>query len=75
VLLDRGRHWDVLHWLWLLNSHPDPLKQYLHGDKDSFLIAFYMAGKAQEYQQVREGGSVPFSLICNNSCGETVWCR
>jgi hypothetical protein len=56
VLFDRGRHWDVLHWAWLLSSHPDPLEQYLHGDKDAFLVAFFLAGKVQEYQQVVPGG-------------------
>jgi hypothetical protein len=53
LLLDRARHWDVLHWAWFLNSHPDPLLLYLHGDKDTFLMGFFLANKTREYQQVR----------------------
>lgn len=33
VLLDRVRHFDVLQWLWLLNSHTEVVYKAVHGDK------------------------------------------
>jgi hypothetical protein len=33
LLFDRARHFDVLQWLWLLNSHREVVYKALHGDK------------------------------------------
>lgn len=52
VVLDRGRHADVLEWLWFLNSHPRLTSQQLQGDKDTFPMAFGLAGKGTQFQQV-----------------------
>jgi hypothetical protein len=46
----------VLQWLWFLNSHVNPLQAHLLGDKDTFLLAFYLAGKGTEYEQVCGSG-------------------
>jgi hypothetical protein len=43
----------VLEWLWYLNSHPEVVYKSMHGDKDSFRLAFALAGKAANYTQVR----------------------
>jgi len=52
VLLDRRRHADVLEWLWFLNSNADVVYKFLHGDKDTFYIAFHLAGKLGSFYQV-----------------------
>jgi hypothetical protein len=53
MLLDRSAHADVLEWLWLLNSHHEVVYECVVGDKDTYRMAFEMAGKAQHYVQVR----------------------
>lgn len=35
VLIDRVRHYDVLQWMWLLNSHTEVMYKAMHGDKVS----------------------------------------
>ena len=49
----RVRHADVLEWLWFLNSHRKPVYEWVWGDKDTYHIAFALAGKASNFQQVR----------------------
>ncbi|KAF6265742.1 mannosyltransferase putative-domain-containing protein [Scenedesmus sp. NREL 46B-D3] len=56
ILLDRVAHYDVLEWLWLLNTHSSSgvpgvreagvVGKCIWGDKDTYLIAFQLAGKA-----------------------------
>eukprot|EP00882_Tetradesmus_deserticola_P029699 GHRQ01033290.1.p1 GENE.GHRQ01033290.1~~GHRQ01033290.1.p1 ORF type:complete len:153 (+),score=29.45 GHRQ01033290.1:489-947(+) len=46
VLFDRLRHYDVLEWLFWLNSHSDVTYQHMHGDKDTYRLAFSLAGVA-----------------------------
>ncbi|KAK9815073.1 hypothetical protein WJX73_006806 [Symbiochloris irregularis] len=53
-LIDRSRHWDVIEYLWLLNTHADPTHKLAYGDKDTFLLAFLLAGKGESYYQVGE---------------------
>ncbi|KAI8471635.1 MAG: mannosyltransferase putative-domain-containing protein [Monoraphidium minutum] len=52
LLVDRGRHYDALQWLWLLNSHTEVLYKAMHGDKDTYLLAFHLAGRAADFRQV-----------------------
>ncbi|PNG99199.1 hypothetical protein TSOC_015027, partial [Tetrabaena socialis] len=53
VLMDRAAHADVLEYLWWINSFGDRLyHRLLHGDKDTFALAFAAAGKAHCYRQV-----------------------
>lgn len=52
LLIDRARHADVLEWLWLLNAHKGLVHQCLVGDKDTYRLAFQLAGKGRDYQQV-----------------------
>lgn len=50
----RKRHADVLEWAWFINSYGDDgvYAQLMNGDKDSFLLAFALANKTDEYYQV-----------------------
>jgi hypothetical protein len=43
----------VLEYLWLLNSHHEWVYKHMHGDKDTFLLAFAMAGRLGDFKQVR----------------------
>ncbi|KAG2484565.1 hypothetical protein HYH03_016611 [Edaphochlamys debaryana] len=52
VLFDRRRLPLVLEWLWYLNSHSAFVYKKMHGDKDSFKLAFYLAGMLQNFTQV-----------------------
>ena len=56
-ILNREKHWDVLEWLLFLNMHhnityniPGTL-----GDKDTFRVAFALAGKKDDFVQVDKG--------------------
>jgi hypothetical protein len=55
LLIDRARHADVLEWMWLLNTHKGLVYRCLVGDKDTYKLAFELAGKAHDYWQVRIG--------------------
>eukprot|EP00882_Tetradesmus_deserticola_P019792 GHRQ01021331.1.p1 GENE.GHRQ01021331.1~~GHRQ01021331.1.p1 ORF type:complete len:527 (+),score=195.23 GHRQ01021331.1:138-1583(+) len=52
MLVDRLRHAEVLEYLWLLNSHHEWVYKHMHGDKDTFLLAFAMAGRLGDFKQV-----------------------
>uniref|UniRef100_A0A383VCU0 Uncharacterized protein n=1 Tax=Tetradesmus obliquus TaxID=3088 RepID=A0A383VCU0_TETOB len=52
ILFDRMRHAEVLEYLWLLNSHHEWVYKHMHGDKDTFLLAFAMAGRLRDFKQV-----------------------
>lgn len=43
---------QVLQYLWLLNSHHEWVYKHMHGDKDTFLLAFAMAGKKKDWRIV-----------------------
>ncbi len=43
----------MLEWLWFLNSHPETIYKLMYGDKDTFRLAFALAGKESAYHQVR----------------------
>ncbi|KAG2500725.1 hypothetical protein HYH03_001489 [Edaphochlamys debaryana] len=53
MMVDRTRHLDMLEWAWWLNSMgKDVTYKYVYGDKDTFGVAFAMAGKPTAYYQV-----------------------
>ncbi|KAG2500723.1 hypothetical protein HYH03_001487 [Edaphochlamys debaryana] len=53
VMVDRTRHLDMLEWAWWMNAMGHDLTyNYMYGDKDTFGVAFAMAGKPTEYYQV-----------------------
>jgi len=48
----RNLHADVLEWLWFVNSHSEVIYKLMYGDKDTFRLAFALAGKSDYYEQV-----------------------
>lgn len=58
LLLDLVRHGDVAEWALWINSFGDSVYRGLWGDKDTYALAFGVAGKAQEFNQVQVGGRV-----------------
>lgn len=52
VMACRLRHADVLEWLWFLNSHQAVVSDWMWGDKDTFRLAFALAGKEEDFWQV-----------------------
>ena len=51
----------MLEWLWFLNSHPGVTYRNMYGDKDTFRLAFHLAGKASAFWQA---GSQKLLLQC-----------
>lgn len=48
----RNLHADALEWLWFVNSHSEVIYKLMYGDKDTFRLAFALAGKSDFYEQV-----------------------
>ncbi|CAL8463979.1 g3514 [Coccomyxa elongata] len=67
LLLNRNMHSDVLEWLWFLNSHADTIYKLMYGDKDTFSLAFHLAGKAEQYHQVAIPPSCPLDASPQNA--------
>lgn len=61
---------DVLEWLWLLNSYSDVVYPLGWGDKDTYRLAFTLAGREKEFQQVRH---LSKQAVC--CCSTGVWFR
>ncbi|KAA6417834.1 MAG: hypothetical protein FRX49_12190, partial [Trebouxia sp. A1-2] len=55
ILLNRQKHADVLHWLWFVTTNSDFFYARMHGDKDTYRLAFALADKAGEYHQIKVG--------------------
>jgi hypothetical protein len=71
LLLDRRRHADVLEYLFWINSFADTVYREVHGDKDTFPLAFAVAGKAHEYSQMPVPPGEPAHLPCTCICCTT----
>jgi alpha 1,2-mannosyltransferase len=56
VAIDKERAWGVLDLAILLNEHWEEVYQFLHGDKDTFLLASILAGGGHQIIEHR-----PFS--------------
>lgn len=52
LLIDRVKHADVLEYLWWINSHSIYMFKLMYGDKDTFPLAFAVAGKAYDFIQM-----------------------
>jgi hypothetical protein len=62
MVLDKSRCWRALslsHWI---NQHSDVFYQFLHGDKDTFLIAWLML--AQPYHLIRHRPKLVEATLC-----------
>jgi hypothetical protein len=53
VLLDLEQHGDVVEWALWINSFGDSVYRALWGDKDTYALAFAVAGKAHEFKQMQ----------------------
>lgn len=65
MVIDKSRCWRALsltHWI---NQHSDAFYQYLHGDKDTFLIAWLML--AQPYHLIRHRPKLLESTLCQRA--------
>ena len=73
----RKRHADVIELLWFLNSWGSDLVYGLsYGDKDTFSLAFSLAGKPEQYYQVGPRGAALRSVECScTSCGRVAACH
>ena len=56
IAIDKDRAWNALDLAILLNEHWQEVYQFLHGDKDTFLLASILAGGAHQMIEHR-----PFS--------------
>jgi hypothetical protein len=52
LLMDLVRHADVLEYLLWINSWGEMVYKAVWGDKDTYAVAFAVAGKAQHFTQV-----------------------
>ena len=43
---------EVLEWLWYLNSHANYVYPRTGGDKDTYKLAFHLAGRPDDFRQV-----------------------
>jgi len=59
LIIDKERHWDVLEYLLFLNTHDSFTYSNAMGDKDTFRVAFSMAGKSKDYWQCPFAPSIP----------------
>lgn len=58
-LLDRRRYWKVLEWLMFLNMHDIYVYSHALGDKDTFRMAFLLAGYKNNYWQTPHPPALP----------------
>lgn len=82
VLLDLVQHGDVAEWALWINSFGDSVYRALWGDKDTYALAFAVAGKAHAFNQLQvrrtagRGGiacSVECMWLCR--CCQDLHCR
>lgn len=50
VVIDRVRYWRALEWVLFLNTHDKLTYMYSMGDKDTFRVAFALAGDLYSYR-------------------------
>lgn len=80
VLLDLVQHGDVAEWALWINSFGDTVYRALWGDKDTYALAFAVAGKAHGFNQLQvmvHGSACGMcALLLQASCGAAslVWC-
>jgi hypothetical protein len=53
LLMDLVRHADVMEYLLWINSWGEMVYKAVWGDKDTYAVAFAVAGKAQHFTQVQ----------------------
>ncbi|KAK9833485.1 hypothetical protein WJX84_008284 [Apatococcus fuscideae] len=66
LLFDRAAQPDVLEWLWFLNSHANYVYPRTGGDKDTYKLAFYLAGRPEDFHQVEHWPRDIMRSVSNN---------
>jgi hypothetical protein len=61
ILLDKVKYWEVLEWVMFLNTHDFFIYRYSMGDKDTFRVAFALAGMAEKYFSSPFGPALPLA--------------
>lgn len=51
LVFNKAQHWDVLEWILFLNTHTYFTYEVSIGDKDTYRVAFELAGKADSFGQ------------------------
>ena len=61
ILLDKVKYWEVLEWVMFLNTHDFFIYRYSMGDKDTFRVAFALAGIEEQYFSSPFGPALPLA--------------
>lgn len=69
VLINLVEHADVAEWALWINSFSDSVYRAVWGDKDTYALAFAVAGKAHVFNQIQVGAAVlsggpPLAGLC-----------
>lgn len=73
LLIDKARHWASLDLALALNEEAQDLYQYVHGDKDTFLLGAMMSGIDYELIPGRPRTDVPWCLYQSDFAGEVLF--
>ncbi len=68
AMVCRSRYWRMLEWLLFVNIHDEVTYRITHGDKDTFRLAFSLAGEHTSFQLVSRSGCLQL-LLFKASCG------
>ena len=71
IAIDKRRAWDVLDLTILLNEHWKEVYKFLHGDKDTFLLAAILAGGRHKIIEHRPFTS-DFDLVQRDPQGDAI---
>ena len=61
IVLDRLKYWEVLEWVLFLNTHDSYVYRFAMGDKDTYRVAFALAGKSDMYYSSPLAPSLPLA--------------
>jgi hypothetical protein len=61
IVFDRVQYWEVLEWVLFLNTHDSLTYRYSMGDKDTFRVAYTLAGKTDGYNASPLSPALPLS--------------
>lgn len=73
LLLDKARHWESLDLALALNEEAQSLYQYIHGDKDTFLLGAMMSGSDYALIPGRPRSDVPWCLYQSDFEGRVIF--
>lgn len=66
-LLNTCQHQDVLEYMQALNENPDVTYDRMYGDKDTYRLAFALAGKLDKFHQVAAMPAAGWTTIASSS--------